>query len=204
MNLLRWGKKFCDLILCLGSAEYVVSWMPNGGTAILIRTILVSLNIFILAIGLFDYLDPNAIFEFSKSSLLFLAKDKFQWIGPIFIAIYVALYSRYAAQWSYLANLYNQIMLAKAQQVRPEKIKYRTINNLKETPLNYLNATDQAFAQWQAGFIADAFELHLAYKEMFKSVIIGMLELPGVKQAFEEAGEENKILLEKFNKKMTS
>jgi hypothetical protein len=192
------GKKVFDFMTSFVSAEYIVNWLPNGGTAILVRTMICTLLIFLLSIGIYDYLNPCSRFAFDKSEFSWIVADKFEWIGAIFVAIYIALYTRYSAQWSYLANLYNQIMLAKSQQIRPEAKKYKTVNYSKDTPLRSLNLTEQAFARWQAGFIADAFELHLAHKDMFKSVIIGMLDLPGVQEAFLDAGGSNTELLKRF------
>jgi len=66
--------------------------------------------------------------------------------------VYASLYARYSAQWNYLAGVYNRI---------------------KETEAR--GATDatalKAMAQWKAGFIEDADDLHLAGKPMFASTI---------------------------------
>jgi hypothetical protein len=57
----------------------------------------------------------------------------------------------------------------------------------------------EAFQKWQAGFIEDAEELHLATKPMFANVIVSMLEKPGVKEWFIKGapgGEKRMALLE--------
>ena len=72
------------------------------------------------------------------------------WIGPIFGGVYLALYARFAAQWTYIAGMYNQIMTAAATGPNYHKVK----------------------AQWAAAFIEDADNLHLALKSSIAPVIL--------------------------------
>lgn len=64
-------------------------------------------------------------------------------------AVYASLYARFASQWSYLAGVYNQIKAAECGQ-KCDRI---------------------ALAEWKAGFIEDAEDLHLARKPVFASII---------------------------------
>lgn len=77
------------------------------------------------------------------------------WLGAVFAGVYVALYTRFASQWNYLAALYNQIV--EAQLAMPS-----------DNPDDRQNA----LAAWKAGFIEDAEELHLATKSVFLVAVL--------------------------------
>lgn len=139
------------------SFEFILKWIPNGGTAVLIRSCLITAWLYVLAISLKARVEPNATWQFDFSSLRELVANTIPWIGAIFAGVYVALYSRFASQWGYLATLYNPI-LQTAVQNPPEGV-----------------TGEQVYRLWQAGFIEDAEELHLARKPMFASVIHSML-----------------------------
>jgi hypothetical protein len=74
--------------------------------------------------------------------------------------IYTALYARFASQWNYLANLYNQMMQVgvSAEHIQRDKM-----------------------ARWKAGFVEDAYSLHLAQKPMFAEVVAHLLVDPEVR-----------------------
>jgi len=88
------------------------------------------------------------------------------WFGAIFASIYAALYTRFASQWSYLANLYNQIKQTEAQTAHggDEAKKY--------------------IEDWKAGFIEDAYELHLVGKPLFASIILAWGGMSEVKESY--------------------
>ncbi|MGQ3117659.1 MAG: hypothetical protein ACT6RQ_19015 [Hydrogenophaga sp.] len=65
-----------------------------------------------------------------------------KWTAGVFGGVYIAFYARFVSQWTYLANLYNQIKQTEVQGVKNEK----------------------ALSQWKAGFIEDALDLHMATK----------------------------------------
>nr|WP_313657410.1 hypothetical protein [Achromobacter ruhlandii] len=71
------------------------------------------------------------------------------WIGPIFGGVYLALYARFSAQWTYVANLYNMILQARANGGAYEHVR----------------------ATWAAAFIEDADNLHLAMKPSVAPII---------------------------------
>ena len=148
------------------SGETILKFRPNGGTAVFIRTCFVSTLVYILAISLKACLAPAAILEFDGTEAKFLIAETIPWFGAIFAGVYVALYSRFASQWNYLASLYNQ-MMATAVQSPPDE---RTSSEILRT--------------WQAGFVEDAEELHLAGKPLFASVIRSLLAKPDVRQAY--------------------
>ena len=87
-----------------------------------------------------------------------------EWYAVVFAGIYTALYAKFASQWSYLAGLYNQIKNAET----------------------HAGCLSDALADWKAGFIEDADELHLASKPLFASVIRVWGNQPYVKCRFVE------------------
>ncbi len=162
------------------SFEFVLKWMPNGGKAVLVRSCLITLWLYVLAISLKSRVEPGATWQFDLNALRALVSDTIPWIGAIFAGVYVALYSRFASQWSYLANLYNQILQA-AVQSPPDGI-----------------SSEQVYRLWQAGFIEDAEELHLARKPMFASVISSMLAKRETREKFVEHAPGGEMRLTKL------
>lgn len=127
----------------------------NGGTIILVRAFLTALLLYALAIAFKHGVDPMRTSEFSWLELRLELSRSFQWFGAIFAAVYVALYARFAAQWTYLANLYNQIKQAEARAAEKGNDA----------------AVAQKLCEWKAGFLEDAEVLHLSTKPVFASVI---------------------------------
>jgi hypothetical protein len=111
--------------------------------------VLIALQTYAVGLVLRNLLDPARGWHFSFAELRQQMLDSFQWFGTVFAGAYVALYTRFASQWAYLASLYNQI---KSAECKPA-------------------GNQQALAEWKAAFIEDAFELHLANKHQFKSII---------------------------------
>jgi len=110
-----------------------------------------ALLLYLGAIGIKSYLDPERILAFDGNEFRKLVSSTFHWFGALLGSIYAALYTRFASQWRYLANLYNKI---------------------KETEAKYGDATNRkAIALWKAGFLEDADDLHLARKRLFVSVL---------------------------------
>lgn len=148
------------------SCEFVLKRMPNGGTAVLLRSILISAGLYLVAIGFKSRIAPGATWSFDSAAFRSLLEDTIPWFGAIFAGVYVALYSRFASQWNYVASLYNQIMQT-AVQNPPSGITH-----------------ESALRLWQAAFIEDAEDLHLATKPMFASVIRSMLARPETRAYF--------------------
>ena len=138
-----------DAFVSILSAEWLLKKRPNGGTAILLRSLWIALIIYFSVLALRNVIDPGRSWNASWQELRAQLVATIPWFGAIFAAAYAALYSRFASQWSYLAGFYNQI---KATECKGE---------CAVTPL----------AEWKAAFIEDAEELHLASKPVFASII---------------------------------
>ena len=125
--------------------------LPNGGDIILLRALLIaSLIYFVILVVL--QIEIN---------------QPLQWFGATFAAIYFALYARFASQWTYLANLYNQIKAAEARSAQIDA-----------------KASNPRIVEWKAGFLEDAQVLHLATKDIFVPVLKVWGEDSKVEKAF--------------------
>lgn len=145
-----------DKIVYILSGEFFLRCRPNGGTVVLLRSAYVSLLIYVPALVIKVYCSTNAVLHFSPAAFRIELGDTLPWLGAVFAGAYAAFYTRFSSQWSYLANLYNQIMFSNV--MRPETDHARNIIEV-----------------WWAAFIEDAQDLHLAGKSMFKSIIIDCL-----------------------------
>ncbi|MGH9256831.1 MAG: hypothetical protein ACRD3C_19900, partial [Vicinamibacterales bacterium] len=119
--------------------------------------------------------DPRRTWDFSGTELRLQLVETLPWFGAVFAGMYTALYARFASQWGYLAGVYNQI---KAAECRGQ-------------------CDANALAEWKAGFIEDAQELHLATKPAIASILSVWGRQPNVKAKFIEtvAGKERRLAL---------
>jgi hypothetical protein len=143
--------KLFSTIVRLGSGEYLLdrSDVSNGGTVVFTRALHVAVVIVCLGLLVRNWLDPNRTPTFSMYELRSQLAAIGPWFGTVFAASYAALYARFASQWTYLAGVYNQIKAAEGRK----------------------DATENVIAEWKAGFIEDAAELHLIRKRMFASIV---------------------------------
>jgi hypothetical protein len=165
-------------VVHLLSGEWILNSRPNGGTVIFFRALWVSALVYSAAIVVKVFLSCPARWSEAIPLIGQAARSSFlPFAAGTFAFAYTALYARFASQWSYLANVYNQIMAAKSAA------RGRSwLDNFQE-----VGTESEALQKWQAGFIEDAEELHLATKPMFANVIVSMLEKPGVRKWFIEA-----------------
>ena len=147
------------------SGEFFLHKRPNGGTAVLFRSLWVTTLVCLLVLPIKSYCAAKTQMSFSAAQLKLELGQMIPWFGAIFAGTYAAFYSRFAAQWSYLASLYNQIMATVATAPRGQ-------------------FPNQALVNWHAAFIEDAQDLHLAQKSMFASVIRDLLQDPYVVRVF--------------------
>jgi hypothetical protein len=171
-----------DSVVRFLSAEWLLDLRPNGGTMVFVRSVFVAATFFLLAssISLLFYWDFRlcSLPSEARSTVLRIAP----YAGAVFAFAYTALYARFASQWSYLANLYNQIMAVQSA-------------NLK--------CDEEAMNDWKVGFIQDALELHLATKPMFAEVIESILEDDKVQEAFTRGVSDGKEKLERLKSQLS-
>jgi hypothetical protein len=134
--------------------------MPNGGSIIAARSAFGGTLVYLGALTLRCLIDPGPPCGVSNFQAHIV--ETLPWLGAIWAGFYTALYTRYSSQWSYLADLYNQIKSTECQ----------TIDN------------KDALAQWKAGFIEDAENLHLVTKSVFASVVKAWLQDDPVRASY--------------------
>lgn len=179
--------KYARAITSILSFEFLLTafkW-PNGGTVIFIRSFCISFLAITLYSLLIQVLDPRRLLVFSAMELKLQIIEGIKILGPVFAAIYLALYSRFSSQWGYLSNLYNQIKQAETS----------------------LEVNKKSLNHWKAGFIEDAVELHLALKPMYAMIIKGWSQNPKVKKAFKASVPDGevvfKILMKDVEKRLS-
>lgn len=177
-NSLEW----MDAVVCFLSAEWLLDRHPNGGTTVFVRSLWVTSIFFgitvILSVFLYWDCERSSLSSDLRAAVLRIAP----YAGGVFAFAYTALYARFASQWSYLANLYNQIMAVQSANLRCD---------------------EEAMSDWKAGFIQDALELHLATKPMFAEVIESILEDDKVQEAFARGVSDGKEKLERLKSQLS-
>lgn len=153
--------KFWGRIVEILSGERLLNSHANGGGVILVRSALSSSVLYLVVLSALSLLDDGI--DVNKRIV-----DTLPWFGAMFAAIYASLYARFASQWTYLANLYNQIK--------------QTELELAKDSVNP-GTTNEKLAEWKAAFIEDAQNLHLVRKPIYASVIRSWSQIDKVKQA---------------------
>jgi len=153
-------RKFIKIIIEIVSGEIVLRSCANSGMVVLGRSSWISIEFFLLAIGIYSILSPLSTWGFDAEVFRCLIREKFEWFGALMGVTYLSLYSRFSSQWQYLADLYNRIKAVEC-----------------EKPLSNLEPEERAARNvWRHAFIEDAKELHLARKKTFKTAIREMLK----------------------------
>lgn len=160
------NRGFWESFVCVLSGEWVLSYYPNGGTAVFLRTTFVTTLVFGTTFLLRARLAPGATAALDWDGFRLTLEETMPWAGAIFAGVYVAFYTRFSTQWGYLANLYNQIMAMAC-----------TLDSSDEDAMGPMR-------KWKAGFIEDAYELHLYKKEMFAAVVCSLLSCADIRQCF--------------------
>lgn len=159
------------------TGELLLRWMENGGAAIAIRAAWCATLAFVVAIFVLELTDTQRRFAFAFDFTQFetLVHAKLEWWGVLAGGVYAALYARFSSQWNYLASLYNQLM---------------------SSSIVKQGFDEEKLARWRAGFVEDAYRLHLCRKSMFKECVATILyEYPEVKAKVERSlGAEFKKL----------
>lgn len=172
-------------IVMIVSGEWLLRRQSNGGDLIIARTIIASSTLYICFIGIKHVLDPSRAFAFSAAALQQEAFQALPVLGGLLAAVYATLYTRFAAQWNYLAGLYNQIIKA-------------------EIDLAVAGREDKLpeLACWKASFIEDAEDLHLSTKRIFLPTIRDWLADAHVRQAYLDGAVHGQSRLDELEKRL--
>ena len=140
----------CQFLFNFLAGEWILKkFESNGGAVVALRafwTTLIFSCLTFIAVSIFDPLRLGPISWRDGFEIFWKYSDK----TTLFLgASYLTLYARFVSQWSYLANLYNMIKQAESSKDR-----------------NII-----AIAQWKAGYLEDAENLHLAGKNNLAPVL---------------------------------
>jgi len=151
---------------------------------VFVRALQLSVFLFLLTIGLDSYLAPDARLAFDRMEFFATVKSHLPWFGVMFGGIYLALYSRFSSQWTYLAGLYNTLMHIECQDPR--------------ALLTGPKLTRRAMA-W-AAFIEDAVTLHLAAKASFAHSIRALLLEDSIRSVVVDWSKDDPATYEKLRR----
>lgn len=164
---------YSQKIVCVISFEWFLSGnKANGGTIIFLRALAITLTITAIAMVLNNLINPKLILPIKWINFRQQIVDLSPWSAALFAGAYLALYTRFSAQWSYLANLYNMIKQAEISM-------YASTADAKQR-----NRQKDILGQWKAGYIEDAIELHLAGKSNVAGIILAWGRDPRVRKEF--------------------
>lgn len=134
----------------------------NGGAVVALRALWTTAIFAVVAVIAVSAFEPERIGPATVNGAL----DAFWTVSNhivIFLgASYVALYARFVSQWGYLAGLYNMIKQIEATPGSDKKI----------------------IAEWKAGYLEDAENLHLAAKNNLAPVLYAWVKDPAVIRAY--------------------
>ena len=150
------GLRVWKTIVWILSCEWLLhlAKRANGGAVIFLCTVMMSIGLYAAVIAITQAIDPTRTLHFSLLEFRLALGSTIPWFGAIFAGIYASLLTRFASQWHYLANLFNQIMAIEARTASTATVE-----------------TKAAIDKWKAGFLHDALELHLATKPLFVSAV---------------------------------
>jgi len=151
------------------SAEVLLKFYPNGSTIILLRTCWIATLLYSLALLLHSLSYTTWPAPFDAAQLREDIGDTVPWLGGIAGGVYAALYARFSAQWSYLAEVYHQIKDAQVAIGKPNKEQKAQVDF------------------WQAAFVEDAEDLHLVRKKMFAATAWIWLQDANVARTFHQS-----------------
>jgi len=189
---LKEGRPLSAFVNVVTGEWFLSERTPNGGVVVIMRSVWVTALMVLAGFGvhtatldgLFAFF-ANPPTSWSDVPVGWLCSDIWRFIlthvdrvGWVFAGTYAALYARFSSQWSYLADLYNQIK-AKQVDVAQHDATF-TPYDRNRMRIRGVRTAEEVLAEWQAGFIEDAFELHLAGKRLFRNVIIKWATRPEV------------------------
>jgi hypothetical protein len=160
-------------------------WLTSGpitvaNDIIILRTVQVTLMLYLIGLWLRLLFNAAWPWQFDSAALWHNLADTIPWFGAIFGAVYVALYAPFASQWSYLAGVYNQI------------------RQTFVTQKDWYSGNAIHMELWNAGFIEDALDLHLATKPAFAPFLLRLLDDEGVREKFKQFAFDGEDRLDKL------
>lgn len=151
--------KFFDFL----AGEWLFLFLKaNGGAVVALRSLWTTAIFAGLAIASLSAFDPSRIGPISVKGAIGILWEVSNILTIFLGASYLALYARFVSQWSYLAGLYNLIKQAEAAK----------------------DANKDIIAEWKAGYLEDAENLHLAAKANLAPVLHAWVKDKAVIRAY--------------------
>lgn len=126
----------------------------NGGRVIFARALISATLAWVFIVFMRELVDPKGlVWSYTFDQLRLEVVRSAPLFGAVFAGAFASFYARFASQWGYVASMYNQIKAAEVRGVPNAKAR-------------------RALAQWKAGFIEDAADLHLATKTGIATTVV--------------------------------
>jgi hypothetical protein len=168
------------------SGEFMLGRRPNGGEIVVRRTIWIGIILIVAMALIRGGFGDTSSWSAYGGCVLEAVKGMFTSAEAptIFGATYAALYARFASQWGYIANLYNQIKQAEVEAAGSAGPATAATSTSAVTASPTPSEAALILAQWKAGFIEDALAVHMAAKPSIAGVIGAWFKDKYVKDAF--------------------
>ena len=125
------------------AGEFILKWFQyNGGATVALRALWITVIFICISMLAVLIVDPCRVGPIALRSILSCIFDVSEKSVIFLGAAYISLYARFVSQWTYLAGLYNLIKQVEASGC----------------------ADPNVIAEWKAGYLEDAENLHLAAK----------------------------------------
>jgi len=134
----------------------------NGSVVVALRALWTTVIFAVIAVIVVSVFDPARTGPVSVHGALDAFWSVSNHIALFLGASYIAFYARFVSQWGYLAGLYNMIKQTEATAESDKKI----------------------IAEWKAGYLEDAENLHLATKNNLAPVLYAWVQDPAVIRAY--------------------
>lgn len=157
--------RYLEKVIEHASGQWILERIKaNGGDVVVLRSLWTAGVFSVVSMVLVAALDPERRGPITLTTIYSQFWDISGYVVVFLGASYLALYARFVSQWQYLAGLYNQIKQAEAAG----------------------NADENAIAEWKAGYLEDAENLHLAAKNNLAPVLRAWTQNPRVEKAFSD------------------
>ena len=162
-NMSSQSQKLITRFLDFLAGEWMLGiFKSNGGAVVALRALWTTAIFAIIAVIAVSAFDPERIGPATVNGTLEVLWTVSSSVVIFLGASYVALYARFVSQWGYLAGLYNMIKQTEATTTPENKI----------------------IAEWKAGYLEDAENLHLAAKNSLAPVLYAWVRDPAVIRAY--------------------
>ena len=159
--------KGVEWLLAFVTAERALMVAPNGGAVVFLRSLWSSFLLYCIGVWILSSTEHLPTFTDPLEQVKIVIHESIGWFGAIFAAIYVALYTRFSSQWTYLTNLYNEQMNA----------------GLLRDDSGFHQRT---YDRWRAAFIEDAIKMGLDKKDGISTLVYYLLREPGICDALND------------------